>query len=88
MFYNNNKHICDEFDNSLCIFVRHELFPFYTIVFCSYIMCCVYSFMYYSFLYVLYFILNLNEIESEMVLRNENMTHITVLIQHTKHELQ
>ena len=51
-------------------------------------MYCVYSFMFYSFLYVLYFIPNLNEIESEMVLRNENMTHITVLIQHTKHELQ
>ena len=41
--------ICDEFDNSLCIFVRHKLFPFYTIVFCSYIMCCVYSFMFYLF---------------------------------------
>ena len=76
MCYNNNKHICDEFDNSLCIFVRYKPFPIYTIVFCSYIMYCVYSFMVYSFLYVMYFILNLNEIESEMVPGNENMTHI------------
>ena len=36
----------------------------------------------------MYFILNLNEIESEMVPWNENMIHITVQIQHTKHELQ
>ena len=33
------------------------------------------------FLYVMYFIQNLNEIESEMVPGNENITHITVLHQ-------
>ena len=31
------------------IFVRHKLFPFYIIVFCSYIIYCVYSFMFYLF---------------------------------------
>ena len=81
MCYNNNKHICDEFDNSLGIFVRHNLFPFCTIVFCSYIMYCVYSFMFYSFFVCNVFHSNLNEIESEMVAGNENITHITVLHQ-------
>ena len=51
-------------------------------------MCFVYSFMFYLFLYVMYFIPNLNEIESEMGNGNDNMTHTTVLRQHTKHELQ
>ena len=51
-------------------------------------MYCVYSFMFYLLLYVMYFIPNLNEIESEMGPGNENITHITVLIQHTKHKLQ
>ena len=48
-------------------------------------MYCVYSFMFYLFLYVLYFIPNLNETESEMVPGSENMAHITVLL-HAAHE--
>ena len=37
-------------------------------------------------MYVMYFILNLNKIESEMTPGSENMTHITVLLQHTTHQ--
>ena len=38
--YNNNKHMCDEFDNSLCIVVRHTiLFLYYSILQLYYLLC-------------------------------------------------
>ena len=42
------------------------------------------------FFIFMYFIMNLNGIESEMRPGDESMTHITitVLLYHTKHELQ